>query len=73
MENSVKASGLSKTASKRATKVIFDVLIFNFRRTNNNDNNKYNGPRTIAILRDVLIQVSVSLYRLNYNDVTAQL
>ena len=49
-------------ASKTATKVIFDMVIFNFRRTNN----KYNGPT-------IQIQVSVSLYRLNYTDVTAQL
>ena len=51
-------------ASKTARKFIFDMVIFDFRI-------QIQWPRTIAILRDVLIQVSVYLYRLNYTDVNS--
>ena len=67
MENSVKASGLlgQKTCIKEGHEVYLRYAYLRLSKDEQQEQQQQvQWPRTIAILRDVLIQVSVYLYRL---------
>ena len=59
---------VSKTCIKDGHEV---YLRHGYLRLSKDEQQQIQWPRTIAILRDVLIQVSVYFYRLNYNDVNS--
>ena len=61
-----------RNVSKTCIKDGHEVYLRNgYLRLSKDEQQQIQWPTTIAILRDVLIQVSVYLYRLNYTDVNS--
>ena len=64
--------GAEETFQRHASKTAHEVYRrHGYLRLSKDEQQQIQWPRTIAILRDVLIQVSVYLYRLNYTDVNS--